>query len=118
MVDRFRPGHGRRLAYTGEKLGGAATGPSPVDRAETGSKHHILTCGNGFPLAVALSAANVNDHLLLPTLLDRVQPLRGRPGPPRRRICQSPRSVEASFMRPRLVTGPLPRPRGRRPCGS
>ncbi|MCX4094144.1 transposase [Nocardia sp. alder85J] len=39
------------------KKRGAATGPSPVDRAETGSEHHILTCANGFPLAVALSAA-------------------------------------------------------------
>ncbi|WP_372341718.1 IS5 family transposase [Nocardia sp. CC216A] len=68
------------------KKRGAATGPSPVDRAKTGSKHHILTCANGFPLAVALSAANVNDHLVLPTLLDRVRPLRGRAGQPRRRI--------------------------------
>ncbi|WP_433192180.1 IS5 family transposase [Nocardia sp. CA-107356] len=68
------------------KKRGAATGPSPVDRAKTGSKHHILTCGNGFPLAVALSAANVNDLLLLPTLLDPVRPLRGRAGQPRRRI--------------------------------
>ncbi|MFE2996896.1 hypothetical protein ACFXG4_18005, partial [Nocardia sp. NPDC059246] len=46
----------------------------------------LLTCGNGFPLAVALSGANVNDHLLLPTLLDRVRPLRGRAGRPRHRI--------------------------------
>ena len=69
----------------GEKRG-AATGPSAVDRAETGSEHHILICANGFPLAVALSAANVNDHLLLPTLLDRVQPLRGCAGRPRHRI--------------------------------
>ncbi|MFE3105241.1 hypothetical protein [Nocardia tengchongensis] len=61
---------------TGEK-GGAATGPSPVNRAKTGSKHHILTCGNGFPLAVALSGASVNNHLLLPTLLDRVRTMRG-----------------------------------------
>ncbi|WP_378741312.1 IS5 family transposase [Nocardia brasiliensis] len=83
--DRLRPGHGRRLARAGQKRG-AATGPSPVDRAKTGSKHHILTCGNGFPLAVALSAANVNDHLLLPTLLDRDRPLRGRAGRPRHRI--------------------------------
>lgn len=35
---------------------------------------------------MALSAANVNDHLMLPTLLDRVRPLRGRAGRPRRRI--------------------------------
>src|SRR5690606_9380696 len=61
-------------------------GVRAVDRAKTGSKHHILTCANGFPLAVTLSAANVNDHLLLPELLDRVRPLRGRSGPPRHRI--------------------------------
>ncbi|MEU2258393.1 transposase [Nocardia xishanensis] len=65
---------------------GAATGPSPVDRAKAGSKHHILTCGNGLSLVVALSAANVNDHLMLPELLDRVRPLRGRPGRPRHRV--------------------------------
>ncbi len=37
------------------KKRGAATGPSPDDRAKTGSKHHILTSANGFPLAVTLS---------------------------------------------------------------
>lgn len=34
----------------------------------------------------ALSAANVNDHLMLPALLDRIPPLRGRPGRPRTRV--------------------------------
>ncbi|MFI5541758.1 IS5 family transposase [Nocardia sp. NPDC051900] len=68
------------------KKRGAATGPSPVDRRKTGSKHHILTCGNGLPLAVTPSGANVNDHLMLPELLDRVRPLRGRAGRPRHRI--------------------------------
>ncbi|MGW4330885.1 transposase [Nocardia sp. NPDC004573] len=53
---------------------------------ESGSKHHILTCGNGLPLAVALSGANINDHLMPPELLDRVRPLRGRTGRPRHRI--------------------------------
>ncbi len=33
-----------------------------------------------------LSAANLNDHLMLSRLLDRVRPLRGRPGPPRRKV--------------------------------
>ncbi|MGW4368029.1 transposase [Nocardia takedensis] len=46
----------------------------------------MLTCGNWPPLAVKLSAANVNDHLVLPELLDRARPLRGRPGGPRCRI--------------------------------
>ncbi|MEV0768688.1 IS5 family transposase [Nocardia salmonicida] len=68
------------------KRGGADTGPSPVDRRKTGAKHHILTCGNGLPLAVVQSAANVNDHLVLPELLDRVRPLRGCPGRPREKI--------------------------------
>lgn len=45
------PSHRRRLARAGEKKGGADTGPPPVDRAKTGSKHHVLTCGNGLPLA-------------------------------------------------------------------
>lgn len=113
-TDRLRPGHGRRLRRPGEK-GGAATGPSPVDRAKTGSKHHILTCGNGFPLAVTLSAANINDHLMLPELLDRVQPLRGRPGRPRHRITtliadkgyDYPRVYDE--LRQRRITGYIPR---------
>ncbi|MGF0320800.1 MULTISPECIES: transposase [Nocardia] len=49
-------------------------------------KHHILTCGNGLPLAIVQSAANINDHLVLPELLDRVRPLRGRTGRPREKI--------------------------------
>ncbi|MGW4532530.1 transposase [Nocardia sp. NPDC004340] len=67
-------------ARTCGRKGSADTGPSPVDRRETGSKHHILLCGNRLPLAITLSAANVNDHLVLPELLDKVRPLRGRPG--------------------------------------
>lgn len=35
---------------------------------------------------VGLTAANVNDHLALPGLLDAVPPLRGRPGRPRTRV--------------------------------
>ena len=35
-----------RAAY-----GGEATGPSPVDRAKPGSKHHVITDANGIPLA-------------------------------------------------------------------
>lgn len=84
-TDRLRPRHRRRLARAGQK-GGLDTGPSPVDRAKTGSKHHLLTCGNGLPLVVELTAANVNDHLALPGLLNKVPPLRGRVGRPRTRV--------------------------------
>jgi transposase len=43
-----------------------------VDRGRTASKRHLITDGDGLPLAVAVTAANVNDyHQLLP-LLDQV----------------------------------------------
>ncbi|PFX00291.1 hypothetical protein CJ469_04474 [Nocardia farcinica] len=60
-IDRFRPCHPRRLACAGEKWG-ADPCPSPVDRRNTGPKHHVLTCGNVSPLAIALPAANANDR--------------------------------------------------------
>ena len=34
------------------------TGPSPVDRARTGSKHHVITEAHGIPLAVVLTGGN------------------------------------------------------------
>jgi hypothetical protein len=37
------------------------TGPSPVDRSRLGSKHHVICCGNGIPLALTVTAANRND---------------------------------------------------------
>ena len=41
--------------------GGSQTGPSPVDRRKPGSKVHLITEAQGIPLAVRLTAANVND---------------------------------------------------------
>ncbi|MFI2078114.1 IS5 family transposase [Streptomyces triculaminicus] len=64
---------------------GLATGPSPVDRARAGSKHHLITDGRGTPLAVLLTGANRNDVTQLMPLLDAVPPVRGRVGHPRRR---------------------------------
>jgi Transposase DDE domain len=66
---------GRLELPEGEK-GGAKTGPSPVDRGRTGSKHHLLIDGRGLPLAWTLTAANRNDVTLLMELLDRVPPVR------------------------------------------
>ncbi|MFJ8313702.1 MULTISPECIES: hypothetical protein [unclassified Streptomyces] len=37
------------------------SGPSPVDRRSTGSKHHLICDGKGTPLHVITTAANVND---------------------------------------------------------
>jgi hypothetical protein len=41
---------------------GAAVGPSPVDRARPGSKHHLLTDATGTPLAVKLTGGNAREH--------------------------------------------------------
>jgi transposase len=65
--------------------GGAKTGPSPVDRGRRGSKHHLITCGQGNPLAVALTAGNVNDVTQTLPLVDGIPPVRGKRGQPRRR---------------------------------
>jgi transposase len=52
-------------------LGGEAVGPSPIDRAKSGTKRSLLTDGNGIPLSLAVDGANRHDKKLLePTLLD------------------------------------------------
>ncbi|WP_456243078.1 IS5 family transposase [Streptomyces luteolifulvus] len=61
------------------------TGPSPVDRARTGSKHHLITEAHGIPLAVSLTGGNRNDVTQLMPLIEAVPPVRGRRGRPRRR---------------------------------
>jgi transposase len=60
-----------------------------VDRRKPGSKHHLITCGAGNPLAAEATAANVNEVTRLVALIDAVPPVRGRRGRPRRR----PKSV-------------------------
>ncbi|KAB8182658.1 IS5 family transposase [Nonomuraea phyllanthi] len=61
------------------------TGPSPVDRAKTGSKHHVIADGNGIPLALSLTGGNRNDVTQVMPLLRSIPPVRGRRGRPRRR---------------------------------
>jgi len=65
--------------------GGAKTGPSPVDRSRSGSKHHLIACGRGTPLTVGLTGGNRNDVTEMIPLVDAVPPVRGRRGRPRRR---------------------------------
>jgi transposase len=62
-----------------------AIGPSPVDRARPGSKHHVLTDAIGIPLAVLLTGGNRHDVTQLKPLLDAVPPIRWRVGRPRRK---------------------------------
>ena len=82
--DRVVAGSGRLQPRAGEK-GGSATGPSPVDRARSGSKHHLLVDASGIPLAWTLTGGNRNDVTQLIPLLERVPPVRGKVGRPRRR---------------------------------
>lgn len=51
----------------------------------------MIVDGNGTPLAAIVTAANVPDIKQLEPLIDAILPVRGKPGPPRRR----PRQVFA-----------------------
>jgi transposase len=53
--------------------------------ARTGSKHHLLVDATGIPLAWTLRGGNRNDVTQLIPLLERIPPVRGRVGRPRRR---------------------------------
>jgi transposase len=71
--------------------GGPATGPSPVDRGKTGSKHHVIVEAHGIPLAVTLTGGNRNDVTQLIPLIEAVPPIRGKRGRP----LQRPRRIYA-----------------------
>jgi transposase len=61
------------------------TGPSPVDRARTGSKHHLITDSAGVPLAISLTGGNRNDVTQLLPLVDGIGPVAGKVGRPCKR---------------------------------
>ena len=64
---------------------GDLVGANPTDRGKPGSKYHLIVDGAGLPLTALVSAANTHDSRLLVALVDRVGPVRGRIGRPRRR---------------------------------
>jgi transposase len=77
---------GAPAAGDGLRLGkGLQTGPSPVNRRKSGSKHELITDASGVPLAFLLTAANRNDCLDLVALVEAIPPVRGKRGRPRRR---------------------------------
>src|SRR5437868_15012891 len=76
---------GRGLKSCAGEKGGAATGPSPVDRARNGSKHHLLVDAAGIPLAWTVTGGNRNDVTQVVPLIERVPPVRGKVGRPRKR---------------------------------
>lgn len=67
------------------KKGGDHTGPSPVDRGKTGTKHHIACDSSGIPLAVIITGGNVPDISTAVDLVESIPPVAGRVGHPRRR---------------------------------
>lgn len=70
---------------------GDHVGANPVDRGKPGSKLHVACEGSGLPLAVVVTAANINDGMLLEALLDDVPAVLGPSG---RRRCR-PSTVHA-----------------------
>ena len=66
-------------------FGGGDTGPSPVDRAKPGSKHHVITDASGIPLTSSVTAANVNDISQLAPLCNKIPPVAGKVGRPRKK---------------------------------
>jgi len=63
------------VGFLGQRLGegaerGDLTGPSPTDRAKSGSKRHVLTDEYGVPIAVTVTGANVHDKRALAETLD------------------------------------------------
>jgi transposase len=88
LPERLQPD--RLVAWGGDSsqiraLRGGLSGPSLVDRARTGSKHHLLVDAAGVPLAVALTGGNRNDATQLLPLVDGITPVAGKVGRPRRR---------------------------------
>ncbi|MGY3204711.1 transposase [Streptomyces sp. TE5632] len=65
--------------------GGDATGPSPVDRGKTGSKHHVIVDVHGMPLAATVTGGNRNDVTQRLPLIHAVPPIRGNRGRSRQR---------------------------------
>ncbi len=90
---------------------GKKTGPSPVDRRKNGSKHHVLTDGNGTPMVALLTAANRHDITQLLPLIDAIPKVSGKPGRPRWRfeVVQGDRAYHSEPHRKAL------RQRGSRP---
>lgn len=64
---------------------GVKTGPNPTDRGKNGSKRHVITDGNGIPLAIEHSGANVHDSEVAIPLVDAIPPIKTANGGRRKR---------------------------------
>jgi IS5 family transposase len=59
-------------------------GANPVDRGKPGSKLQLVCDGGGLPLAVVVTAANVNDTTMFQAVVGNIPPVRTPAG--RRRV--------------------------------
>lgn len=65
--------------------GGEKTGKNPTDRRKLGTEHHVVTDGQGIPLAVTVTGSNVPDVKEALHVVDKVPAVPGRVGHPRKR---------------------------------
>jgi transposase len=65
--------------------GGEKTGKNPTDRGKQGTKRHLIVDQEGIPLAILLTAANVNETTMLELTVDAIEPIKRPRGRPRRR---------------------------------
>src|SRR5262249_55068241 len=65
--------------------GGEKTGKNPTDRGKQGTKRHLVVDRQGIPLAILLTAANVNEVTMLEATLDAIVPIKRPYGRPRKR---------------------------------
>jgi transposase len=63
--------------------GGEQTGPSPVDRRNSGTKHTLLVSDTGVPLAIRTAGANARDHTQIIPLGIEFPRVGGKPGRPK-----------------------------------
>ena len=82
--DRLVTSRGRQCLSTGA-FGGAKTGPNPTDRGKNGSKRHLIVDGQGTPLAIEHTGANVHDSEMAIALVDSIPPIKQPRGRPRQR---------------------------------
>lgn len=76
-------------AMTKAPLGGEKTGKNPTDRGKIGTKRSVLTDGQGVPLGLAVSGANVHDKRLVRETIESIPVERPKVTPKKpQHICQ------------------------------